>query len=104
MDPVQTHARWAWRQACNDVAMAILKRYGIHRSIIILLINDMTNRSIATDQLITDMDNTCNMHLVNLACDHTTRKRKRTLNKEIVNLFEECEDLHLAMHRMIGYV
>jgi hypothetical protein len=26
------------------------------------------------------------------------------LNKEIVNLFEECEDLHLAMHRMIGYV
>jgi hypothetical protein len=25
-------------------------------------------------------------------------------NKEIVDLFEECEDLHLAMHQMIEYV
>ncbi|CAK9882219.1 unnamed protein product [Sphagnum jensenii] len=27
-----------------------------------------------------------------------------TLNKKIIDLFEECEDLRLAVCRMIGYV
>jgi hypothetical protein len=54
--------------------------------------------------LIANVDNTYNMHLANLACNHTIGKWKRTLNKEIVNSFEECEDLHLAMRRMIEYV
>jgi hypothetical protein len=44
------------------------------------------------------------MHLANLACDHATGKRKRTVNKEIVDSFEECEDLRLAVRRMIEYV
>jgi hypothetical protein len=44
------------------------------------------------------------MHLVNLACAHATKKRKRMLNKEIVNSFEECEDLHLVVRQMIEYV
>ncbi len=44
------------------------------------------------------------MHLANLACDHATRKRKRMVKKEIVDSFEECENLCLAVHRMIGYV
>jgi hypothetical protein len=39
-----------------------------------------------------------------LGCDHATGKRKRTVNKEIVDSFKECEDLHLAVRRMIGYV
>jgi hypothetical protein len=91
-------------QACNDAAMAVLKCYGIHRSDIILSINDTTNTSLATNRLIDGTNGTCNMHLANLACDHVTGKRKRTVNKEIVNSFEECEDLHLVVRRMIGYV
>jgi hypothetical protein len=54
--------------------------------------------------LIACVDGTCNMHLVNLACDHATRTRKRTLNKEIVDSFEECEDLCLVVCQMIEYV
>jgi hypothetical protein len=54
--------------------------------------------------LLTGMDGTCNMHLANLACDHVIGKWKRTLNKEIVDSFEECKDLRLAMCQMIGYV
>jgi hypothetical protein len=50
------------------------------------------------------MDDTCNMHLVNLAYNLMTEKWKRMLNKEIIDSFEECKDLHLAMHRMIKYV
>jgi hypothetical protein len=91
-------------QACNDVAMAVLKRYDIRRSDIVLSINDITNTSLATSRLIVGTDGTCNMHLANLACDHATGKRKRTVNKEIVDSFEECEDLRLAVCRMIGYV
>lgn len=44
------------------------------------------------------------MHFANLAYNHATEKQKRTFNKEIVDLFEECEDLHLAVRRMIRYV
>jgi len=44
------------------------------------------------------------MHLANLACDHATRKRKRIVNKEIIDSFEEYEDLRLVVRRMIGYV
>jgi hypothetical protein len=84
--------------------MAVLKRYGIHRSDIVLLINDTTNTSLATNRLIVGTNGTCNMHLANLACDHAIGKRKRTVNKEIVDSFEECEDLRLTVHRMIGYV
>jgi hypothetical protein len=91
-------------QACNNAAMVVLKRYGIHCSDIILSINDTTNMSLATSRLIVGTDGTCNMHLANLVCDHATRKRKRTVNKEIVDSFEECEDLHLVVRRMIGYV
>ncbi|CAK9208975.1 unnamed protein product [Sphagnum troendelagicum] len=61
-------------QACNDAAMAILKRYDIRHIDIILSINDTTNMSFATNQLIVGMDGTCNMHLANLACDHATGK------------------------------
>jgi hypothetical protein len=61
-------------QACNDAAMAVLKRYGIHRSDIVLLINDTTNTSFATNRLIVGTDGTCNMHLANLAYDHATGK------------------------------
>jgi hypothetical protein len=46
------------------------------------------------------VDDTCNVHLANLAYDHVSEKRKRTLDKEIVDSFEECE----ALCRMIGYV
>jgi hypothetical protein len=67
-------------------------------------INDTTNASVATDEVIVGVDNTCNMHLANLACDHVTEKWKRTFNKEIVDSFEECEDLHPTVRRMIGYV
>jgi hypothetical protein len=81
-----------------------LKRYGIRRSDIVLSINDTTNTSLVTGRLIVVTDGTCNMHLPNLACDHVTGKRKRTVNKEIVNSFEECEDLRLAVRQMIGYV
>jgi hypothetical protein len=35
-------------QACNDAAMAVLKRYGIRRSNIVLSINDTMNTSFAT--------------------------------------------------------
>jgi hypothetical protein len=91
-------------QACNDAAMAVLKRYGIRRNDIVLSINDTMNTSLATNQLIVGTDGTCNMHLANLACDHATGKRKRTINKEIVDSFEECEDLRLVVCRMIGYV
>jgi hypothetical protein len=83
------------------MAMAVLKRYSIRRNNIIMSINDMINASIAISQLIVGVDNTYNMHLANLACDHATGKWKRMFNKEIVNSFEECEDLHLAVHRMI---
>jgi hypothetical protein len=91
-------------QACNDAAMAVLKLYGIHCSDIILSINDTTNTSLTTSRLIVGTDGTCNMHLANLACDHATGKRKRTVNKEIVDSFEECEDLRLVVRRMIKYV
>jgi hypothetical protein len=91
-------------QACNNAAMAILKCYGICCSDIVLLINGTTNAFIATGRLIANANDTCNTHLANLACDHTTGKRKRTLNKEIVDSFEECKDLCLAVRRMIGYV
>jgi len=91
-------------QACNDAAMAVLKRYSIRRSDIILSINDTINMSLATSRLIVGTNGTCNMHLANLACDHATGKRKRTVNKEIVDSFEECEELRLAVRRMIGYV
>ncbi|CAM6029314.1 unnamed protein product [Sphagnum balticum] len=75
-----------------------------HHSDIILLINNTTNASPATSRLITNADGTYNMHFANLACDHVNRKRKRMFNKEIVDSFEECEDLRLAVHRMIGYI
>ncbi len=91
-------------QACNDATMAVLKRYGIRRSDIVLSINNTTNTSFATSRLIVGTDGTCNMHLANLAYDHATGKRKRTVNKEVVDSFEECEDLRLAVRRMIGYV
>ncbi|CAK9209441.1 unnamed protein product [Sphagnum troendelagicum] len=91
-----------YAQACNDAAMAVLKRYGIRRSNIVLSINDTMNTSLATSRLIVGTDGTCNMHLANLACDHATGKRKRTLNNETVDSFEECEDLCLAVRRMIG--
>ncbi|CAM6002938.1 unnamed protein product [Sphagnum balticum] len=68
-------------QTCNDAAMAVLKRYGIRRSDIVLSINDTTNTSLATSRLIVGTDGTCNMHLANLACDHATGKRKRTVKK-----------------------
>ncbi len=84
-------------QMCNDVAMAILKHYDIHCNNIILSINNTTNMFVVIDRLIVDADDTCNMHLVNLACNHAIGKGKRTFNKEIVNSFEECEDLCLAM-------
>jgi len=84
-------------QACNDAAMAVLKRYDIHRSNIVLSINDTMNMSLATSRLIVGTDGTYNMHLANLACDHATGKRKRTVNKEIVDSFEECKDLRLAV-------
>jgi hypothetical protein len=84
-------------QACNDATMAVLKRYGIRRSDIVLSINDTTNTSLATSRLIVGTDGTCNMHLANVVCDHATRKRKRTINKEVVDSFEECEDLRLAV-------
>jgi hypothetical protein len=90
--------------ACNDAAMAIVKCYGIRRNDIILSINNTTNTSVATDRLIVDVDGTCNMHLANLACNHATQKRKRTFNKEIIDSFKECEDLRLAVRRMIRYV
>jgi hypothetical protein len=61
-------------QACNNVAMAVLKRYDIRHSNIIMSINDMINASIATGRLIVDVDSTCNMHLANLAYDHATGK------------------------------
>ncbi len=91
-------------QACNDATMAVLKRYGIRRNDIVLSINDTTNTSFATSRLIVGTNGTCNMHLANLACDHATGKRKRTVNKEVVDSFKECEDLRLAVHRMIRYV
>lgn len=84
-------------QVCNDTAMAILKHYNICCSDIVLLINDTINVSVTTNRLIAGMDDTCNMHLAKLAYDHMIGKRKRTFNKEIVDSFEECEDLHLAM-------
>jgi hypothetical protein len=62
-----------YAQTCNDGAMAILKRYDIRYNDIVLSINDMTNASVATGQLIVGADDTCNMHLVNLACDHAIR-------------------------------
>ncbi|CAM6014945.1 unnamed protein product [Sphagnum balticum] len=91
-------------QVCNNAAMAVLKRYGIRRNDIFLSINDTTNVSITTDRLIAGMNDTCNMHLANLACDHATGKRKRTFNKEIIDLFEECEDLRLVVCRMVEYI
>jgi hypothetical protein len=62
------------------------------------------NTSLATNQLIVGTDGTCNMHLANLACDHAIGKRKKTVNKEIVDSFEECDDLRLVVHQMIGYI
>ncbi|CAM6030958.1 unnamed protein product [Sphagnum balticum] len=91
-------------QAYNNAAMVILKHYGIRRNDIVLSINDTTNTSVATDRLIAEADDTFNMHLVNLTCDHAIGKRKRTFNKEIVDSFKECKDLRLAMRQMIGYV
>jgi hypothetical protein len=61
-------------QACNNAAMAVLKRYDIRRSDIVLSINDTTNMSFTTSQLIVGTDGTYNIHLTNLACDHVTRK------------------------------
>jgi hypothetical protein len=84
--------------------MVVLKHYGIRHNNIILSINDTTNVSVATGQLIAGTNGTCNMHLENLACDHMTGKWKRMLNKEIVDSFKECEDLPLAVHRMIKYI
>ncbi len=91
-------------QVCNNMAMAVLKHYDICCNDIVLLINDTTNMSITTSRLIIGTDDTFNMHLVNLACNHATGKRKRMFNKEIDDLFEECEDLHLAMCQMIRCV
>jgi hypothetical protein len=91
-------------QACNNAAMVVLKRYDIRCSDIVLSINDTSNMSFVTSRLIVGTDGTCNMHLANLACDHVIGKRKRTVNKEIIGSFEECEDLRLAVRRMIGYV
>jgi len=84
--------------------MVVLKRYGIRRSDIVLSINDTTNTSLTTSRLIIGTDGTCNMHLANLAYNHAIGKQKRTVNKEIVDSFEECEDLRLAVRRMIRYV
>jgi hypothetical protein len=84
-------------QACNDAAMAILKRYGIHCNDIVLSINYTINTFVITSRLITGANGACNMHLVNLASDHTTGKRNRMLNKEIGDSFEECEDLRLVV-------
>jgi hypothetical protein len=86
------------------MAMAVLKRYGIHCNDIVLSINDTSNASVVTGRLIADVDNTYNMHLANLACDHTTEKRKKMFNKDIVDSLEECTDLRLAICQMIGYV
>jgi hypothetical protein len=45
--------------------MAVLKRYSIRRSDIILPINDTANASVAIGWLIVDADGTYNMHLMN---------------------------------------
>jgi hypothetical protein len=61
-------------QACNNMAMVVVKHYSIRRNDIVLSTNDMTNVSIATDQLIANSDGICNIHFKNLACNHVTRK------------------------------
>ncbi len=81
-----------------------MKHYNICRSDIVLSINYTTNTSLATSRLIVSTDGTCNMHLVNLACDHAIGKRKKTINKEIIDSFEECKDLCLAVRRMTEYI
>jgi hypothetical protein len=43
------------------------------------------------------------MHLANFACKHANKKRKKTLNKEIIKSFKECE-LCLVVRQMIEYV
>ncbi|CAM6069157.1 unnamed protein product [Sphagnum tenellum] len=73
-------------QACNNAAMAIVKRYGIRRSDIVLLINDTTNTPLATSRLIVGTDGACNMYLANLACDHAIGKRKRRLSTHSKNV------------------
>jgi hypothetical protein len=84
-------------QVCNDAAIIVLKRYDIHHNDIVLSINDTTNTSLATNRLIFGTDGTCNMHSANLACNHATGKRKRTINKEIIDSFKECKDLRLVV-------
>ncbi len=91
-------------QTCNNTTMVVLKHYAIHRSNIILSINDTNNAFVIIGRLIADANDTCNMQLANLAYNHTIEKQKRTLNKRIVNLFEECKDMRLAMRQMIRYI
>jgi len=67
-------------QAYNGMAMAVLKHYGIRRNDIVLLINDTINVSVVTNWLIVGADGICNMHLVNLTCNHAIGKWKRTLD------------------------
>jgi len=70
-------------QACNDAAMAVLKRYGIRHSDIILSINDTTNTSLATNRLIVSTDGTCNMHLANLVATMRLGSEKGQLTRRL---------------------
>jgi hypothetical protein len=74
-------------QACNDAAMAILKRYDIRHSDIILSINDTTNALIATGKLIVSTDNSYNMHLANFNMrphDQETKKDVQQGDRQLV--------------------
>ncbi len=84
--------------------MAVPKHYNICCNDILQSINDMINTFVTTGRLIIDAEGIRNMHLANLAYDHAIGKWNRTLNKQIINSFKECEELRLAMCQMIKYI
>ena len=56
-------------------------------------VNNTTNASVAAGRNISWEEDDYKMHIVNLVVDHAIGKRTRSVNRKVVDLFEECEPL-----------
>ena len=79
-------------------SLAILEGAGIGKDDIYRAANDTTNSALKTGRLMTaDGDEgTCFMHITQLCIDHATGRKKRSVDKQIVDDFPECESIRLA--------
>ena len=94
----------------GGVAAAVfdaLLRYGITPSDVFAAINDTTNAAVAAGRLIAaDNHNTptCQMHTMSLVYSHAIGKLTRSINRVVVDSFDEGERLRCTLHKLFSFI